>query len=432
MVNALTTLIIKEIKELLRDPKILVGTVLMPLIMFGILGSIFNISMSSARESFESISIIVVDEDNGWVSSTFKNFIENFPATKVNAFYAQNLDTALEELKRTNASGIIVLPKDLSQNISKGVRGEIFSYVSLSTLSIMEQGKAATFQSLIEAFNRILSLQIISSKIPSMDPSFVSNPIAGGYYTYFRGNVVNASPQTITGTLYLQMMMMPIIIMIMLFSAMTMASTAIALEKETKTLETLLTLPVNRLTILVGKLSGSLFVAVLGTITYLFGFNYYMSSLTGGFIEQQNIDLSALGITITPLGYTLIGIVFFISIVATLALAISFSVFSEDVRSAQTSISYIYIIILVPTLILMFIDINTLPMISQILIYLIPFTHTLVATKNILIGDYTLLPLNIGYLTIFTIAILYVAAKLFTTEKIFTTKISFKRKKATE
>jgi len=432
MVNALTTLIIKEIKELLRDPKILVGTVLMPLIMFGILGSIFNISMSSARESFESISIIVVDEDNGWVSSTFKNFIENFPATKVNAFYAQNLDTALEELKRTNASGIIVLPKDLSQNISKGVRGEIFSYVSLSTLSIMEQGKAATFQSLIEAFNRILSLQIISSKIPSMDPSFVSNPIAGGYYTYFRGNVVNASPQTITGTLYLQMMMMPIIIMIMLFSAMTMASTAIALEKETKTLETLLTLPVNRLTILVGKLSGSLFVAVLGTITYLFGFNYYMSSLTGGFIEQQNIDLSALGITITPLGYTLMGIVFFISIVATLALAVSFSVFSEDVRSAQTSISYIYIIILVPTLILMFIDINTLPMISQILIYLIPFTHTLVATKNILIGDYTLLPLNIGYLTIFTIAILYVAAKLFTTEKIFTTKISFKRKKATE
>jgi ABC-2 type transport system permease protein len=432
MVNALTTLIIKEIKELLRDPKILVGTVLMPLIMFGILGSIFNISMSSARESFESISIIVVDEDNGWVSSAFKNFIENFPTTKVNAFYVQNLDIALEELKRTNASGIIVLPKDLSQNISKGVRGEIFSYVSLSTLSIMEQGKAATFQSLIEAFNRILSLQIISSKIPSMDPGFVSNPIAGGYHTYFRGNVVNASPQTITGTLYLQMMMMPIIIMIMLFSAMTMASTAIALEKETKTLETLLTLPVNRLTILVGKLSGSLFVAVLGTVTYLFGFNYYMSSLTGGFIEQQNIDLSALGITITPLGYTLMGIVFFISIVATLALAVSFSVFSEDVRSAQTSISYIYIIILVPTLILMFIDINNLPMISQILIYLIPFTHTLVATKNILIGDYTLLPLNIGYLTIFTIAILYVAAKLFTTEKIFTTKISFKRRKAAE
>ncbi|MBC7092257.1 MAG: ABC transporter permease, partial [Nitrososphaeria archaeon] len=428
MVNALTTLIIKEIKELLRDPKILVGTVLMPLIMFGILGSIFNISMSSARESFESISIIVVDEDNGWVSSAFKNFIENFSATKVNAFYVQNLNIALEELKRTNASGIIVLPKDLSQNISKGVRGEIFSYVSLNTLSIMEQGKAATFQSLVEAFNKILSLQIISSKIPSMDPSFVSNPIAGGYYTYFRGNVVNISPQTITGTLYLQMMMMPIVIMIMLFSAMTMASTAIALEKETKTLETLLTLPVNRLIILVGKLSGSLFVAVLGTVAYLFGFNYYMSSLTGGFVEQQNIDLSALGITITPLGYTLMGIVFFISIVATLALAVSFSVFSEDVRSAQTSISYIYIIILVPTLILMFIDINTLPMISQILIYLIPFTHTLVATKNILIGDYTLLPLNIGYLTIFTVAILYVAAKLFTTEKIFTTKISFKRK----
>jgi len=432
MVNALTTLIVKEVKELLRDPKILVGTVLMPIIMFGLLGTIFNFSISSARESFENVSIIVVDKDNGAVSNAFRKFIENYPAAKINALYVDDLKIAFERLKSANASGIILLPEGLSQNISRGVHGEILSYISLGSLSIAEQGKAATFQSILESFNKVFSLQIISSSIPSMDPNFVSSPIVGGYYTYFRGKVLNVSPQLITGTLYLQIMMMPIIIMIMLFSAMTMASTAIAIEKETKTLETLLTLPVNRITILVGKLSGSLFVAILGTIAYLFGFNYYMSSLTGGFIEQQNISLSELGINITPLGYILMGIVFFISIVAALAIAVSFSVFSEDVRSAQASISYILIIILVPTLILMFLDINTLPLAGQILIYLIPFTHTIVASKSIMLGEYSTTLLNIGYLSLFTAVVLYVAAKLFTTEKIFTTKISFKRKKSGE
>ncbi|MEM4140827.1 MAG: ABC transporter permease, partial [Nitrososphaeria archaeon] len=180
MANALTILIVKEVKELLRDPKILVGTVLMPIIMFGLLGSIFNFSIGSARESFENISIIVVDEDNGQVSRAFKNFIENYPAAKINALYVQNISLAFDELKKTNASGIILLPKELSQNISKGTKGEIVSYILLSSLSMTEQGKASIFQSIVESFNKILSLQIISSQIPSMDPSFVSNPIAGG------------------------------------------------------------------------------------------------------------------------------------------------------------------------------------------------------------------------------------------------------------
>jgi len=210
-----------------------------------------------------------------------------------------------------------------------------------------------------------------------------------------------------------------------------MAATAVAIEKEAKTLETLLTLPVNRLTILVGKLSGSLFVALLGTVAYMFGFNYYMNSLLGGFGGgQQTLDLSSLGITVTPIGYVLLGIVFFISIVATLALAVSFSVFSEDVRSAQNSISYIYIIIIVPLLLFMFIDINTLSLPAQIALYAIPFTHTMNATREILLGNYQSVLFNILYLVVFTVVILYIAAKLFTTEKVFTTKFTLKRRPA--
>jgi len=413
----------------MRDPKILVGTVLMPLIMFGILGAVFNTSITSTQEAMKNISIVVVDEDNSFVSSAFKSFMQSNPAFKFKTYDSNSLDEALRILPQYNASAVVLLPNGLSNNISRGIPGQIKTYVALTSLSIVEQGKASVFQSVIEAFNKALSLQIITNNIPSTDPTFVSNPISGDYHTYFKGKTSSVPPEVVFGTLSTQSMMMPIIIMIMLITTMTMASTAVAIEKETKTLETLLTLPVNRITILIGKLSGSLFVAILGTITYLIGFNYYMSSLMGGIGgAQPQVDLSALGITITPIGYVLLGIVFFISIVATLAIAVTFSVFSEDVRSAQSSISYIYIIILIPILLLMFMDINTLPTYQQILLYIIPFTHTVVATRELLIGNYSTVLFNIIYLSAFTAVVLYLAAKLFATEKVFTMKFTLKRK----
>jgi len=427
----LLNLILKEVKELMRDPKILVGTVLMPLIMFGVLGSVFSASISSTEEAVKNLSLIVVDEDGGVVSSSFKSFLQSNPRFEVKTYYIPSFEEALKSLPELNASAILLLPKGLSDNVTKGIPGQMKMYVVFSSLSVVEQGKASMLQSMLEAYNKALSLQIISSELPSSNPLFVSNPISSRYYTYFKGNVADIPPQLVASTISTQMMMMPLVIMIMLMTTMTMAATAVAIEKEAKTLETLLTLPVNRLTILVGKLSGSLFVALLGTVAYMFGFNYYMNSLLGGFGGgQQTLDLSSLGITVTPIGYVLLGIVFFISIVATLALAVSFSVFSEDVRSAQNSISYIYIIIIVPMLLFMFIDINTLSLPAQIALYAIPFTHTMNATREILLGNYQSVLFNILYLVVFTVVILYIAAKLFTTEKVFTTKFTLKRRSA--
>jgi len=47
-------------------------------------------------------------------------------------------------------------------------------------------------------------------------------------------------------------------------------------------------------------------------------------------------------------------------------------------------------------------------------------------------GDYLTPILGIGYVTIFTLVILYIAAKLFATEKILTAKIRIGRKRIKE
>jgi zinc transport system substrate-binding protein len=55
------TLLIKELKELIRDPKILLGILIVPLIMFPVLGYILNLSMQTAQESALKATLLVIN-----------------------------------------------------------------------------------------------------------------------------------------------------------------------------------------------------------------------------------------------------------------------------------------------------------------------------------------------------------------------------------
>ena len=119
----------------------------------------------------------------------------------------------------------------------------------------------------------------------------------------------------------------------------------------------------------------------------------------------------------------------FITLLSALALAVIMSAFAEDVRGAQALIGYIYPIIFIPTLALIYLDFNTLPDIIKTILYAIPYSHPIIASKAVVFGDYTTVIFGIIYVTAFTIVIMYVASRLFATEKILTAKLRFKRKK---
>jgi len=218
-------------------------------------------------------------------------------------------------------------------------------------------------------------------------------------------------------------------IIIMLTYAMQIAATSVAMEKEEKTLETLLTMPVDRFAILMGKLSSTVIVAGIAAVAVMIGYNYMLGSVTLGIQNQTSIDLVSLGLVPSPIGYALLGISLFITLLSALALAVIMSAFAEDVRGAQALIGYIYPIIFIPTLALIYLDFNTLPDIIKTILYAIPYSHPIIASKAVVFGDYTTVIFGIIYVTAFTIVIMYVASRLFATEKILTAKLRFKRKK---
>ncbi len=224
-----------------------------------------------------------------------------------------------------------------------------------------------------------------------------------------------------------QSIALPITIMIMLTYAMQIAATSVAMEKEEKTLETLLTTPVDRFAILMGKVSSTIIVAGAASIAVLVGYNYMIGSISNGIAGNVggSVDLVALGLVPSVGGYVLLGVSLFFTLLSALALAVIMSAFSENVRGAQALVGYIYPLIFIPSLALIYLDVNSLPLAVKAIFYAIPYSHPIIAAKAVITGDYGIVVFGIVYVAIFTVVIMYIASRLFATEKILTAKLRF-------
>ncbi len=410
MFRSLGNVVIKEVKELVRDPKILLGIILVPALMFPLMGLAVQTSMKTTEESLKNISVAVMDLDRGNITDILKDFLM-FQDVTVDEINVTNFDEAAEYVQQSNVTALIVIPQGFSYNITNHLEAELEVYGIFRTGGVAESTASSMVSALVESFKRFLS----------------PDPFSANQWSIVKGKGVSISPNTLSGAMMAQSIGMPIGIMMLLIFAMQLAATSVASEKEEKTLETLLTLPVKRFTILVGKLTGSIIVAVVGAVAYIIGSIYYMGSFTGFMPTQTSVDLEAIGLAPTPTAYLLLGASLFMALLSALALAISISIFAEDVRGAQALVGPLSILLIFPMLFTMFTEIYSLPFPLMIILFAIPFTHPMLAARAAFTGDYLAAVTGIVYVTIFTIAVLYVAARLFGTEKILTARLKFKR-----
>jgi len=425
LLKGLFNIIVKEVKELVRDPKILLPMIIIPLIMFPLMGFAIQTSMEAAEGSMKEISIAVMDLDGGPVAESLRINLTDWNA-KIVQVDDPNLTKAFNYVQESNLTGLIVIPSGFSQNITEGGTSELEVYTPFRGGSIIESTSSSAVSALLSFFENNLVDQRIDEKFTE-PPTTVLNPIDLSEKSIIKGKGVDINPTVLFGLVISQSTIMPVGIMMLLIFAMQLAATAVASEKEEKTLETLLTLPINRFMILAGKLTGSIIVAVVGAIAYLIGFSFYMNSFTGMIPTGVGVDLASIGLAPTLLSYVLLGLSLFMALLSALALAMSLSVFAEDVRGAQALVGPLSILLVFPMIFTMFTDITALPFPLSIILLAIPFTHPLLASNVAFTGNYLLAIGGIVYMAIFTVGVLYVAARLFGTEKILTAKLKFKR-----
>jgi ABC-2 type transport system permease protein len=412
--------LLKELKELVRDPKILLGMIIVPLIMFPILGAVMGYAVQSAQEQAVKATLVVVNNDDGEWSNAFISFLQK-AGVKVlveNNTVLEN-GKVLELVSKYNTTQILEIPKGFSENVTahfsnSSIKASLRFYGVFLGTSVFESVSSSIVDGLVSQFNRAIAPDVLYTE---------KSTIVKGEIKY------GVDPAVLSGLMMSQSIALPITIMILLTYSIQIAATSVAVEKEEKTLETLLTMPMDRLAILLGKLSGSIVVAAVGAIAYMAGYSYLMGSVLTGVTANINIDLASLGLAPSFLGYLLLGVSLFVTMLSALALAVILSAFAEDVRSAQSFVGYIYPFIFLPAFALMYVDINTLPYAFKLVLYAIPYSHPVIASRAITMGHYWTAILGIIYVSAFTIVVMYAASRLFATEKILTAKIKFKRGK---
>jgi len=189
-------------------------------------------------------------------------------------------------------------------------------------------------------------------------------------------------------------------------------------EKENKTLETLLTMPVSRSSIVFGKLLGAAVVGLIMAVIYMLGMSFYFTSLTGSI----SIDLAQYGLTLGPLDYLLVGASLFAALVFALALCMILGIFTKNYKAAQTMTMPVTFLAMIPMFVTMFTDFDTLPLVGKILVFAIPFSHPMIAMRSLMFDDYILVIAGIAYSTIMALLAMFIAVTLFKKDILLTGK----------
>ncbi|HLN89017.1 MAG TPA: hypothetical protein VK253_03020, partial [Candidatus Binatia bacterium] len=114
MLKGFTTILIKELKELMRDPKILVGMIVLPLIMFPILGLVMGYAVQSSKQEAQKATLLVINNDNGNRSNEFISYLDRtMNVNVVNNISPQNtVDQGL--LGKYNSTMFLEIPSGFS------------------------------------------------------------------------------------------------------------------------------------------------------------------------------------------------------------------------------------------------------------------------------------------------------------------------------
>ncbi|OYT39990.1 MAG: sodium transporter [Desulfurococcales archaeon ex4484_58] len=424
-------ILIKELKSMIRDPKILIAMFIVPFIIVGVM---YGIVVFSTRQMVEEAVrgrgvIAIVDEDQGYWSKNLTEYIKSlgFKILRLN-----NTTVLLEVLNNRSILSAIVIPSDFTENITRNNTAyvEIYTYIHSPSMShLISRSKAI---GVIMSYSQNLSETII--KIHGLNPKYISHPVNTTMTVILKDKMIHVNDLgALIGGFTMINIAFPLIAFILASFLVQLTATSIAVEKEEKMFETILSLPINRLEFIAAKIVAAVIIGFIGIAFYGALFAWYFGSVASisSSSPASSSSFNVFGILFDIYGSSGLGAFFIASIgliLFVLGIAIILALFVEDVRSAQMITSYIVMPFMFVLVLSMFLDITSYPQSTRYIISLIPFVNISFMSTFIFTGDQIAIHISALSSILYAILIMYIASKLIGTEKVFTLKL-FRRKK---
>jgi len=417
-------LLLKEIRELVTRQWII--SLLMTMFLFYFMG---DLAKREVKRAVAMQKISVLDLDRSDLSGGLLNNLKvmNF---KIDEVKESDKESAVRAAKAGDVNFLLIIPGGFGESIARFETKEIETYSFLRSFSLGGTRNSSVLQAVVSAVNNYLSSDFLKKRIPELDPENIKKPIKSKDYVLVKDRMAEGSASAITGFVYSQSIFVPIILMIIIMYSAQMVISAIAMEKQNKTLETLLTVPIPRTSIVTAKMLSAGIVGLGSAVIYMFGYKYFMSGITGDMRAATGMQsvIQQLGLAMTTNGYIVLGISLFFAILCALVMATVLGVLAEDFRSAQMLIMPLVFLVMIPYFISFFADFRTLSLPVKLLVWAIPFSHPFMVTQNFVLDNSRAILFGILYMAIFFGVLVVIAGRIFSTDKVLTMKLRWKKK----
>lgn len=432
----------KELAELVNK-NMLLGLVV-TVAIFMILGGIMKTTINDVVDESKNVTINICDRDKTEFTESILEAMENVNkdpdsnvSAKINIIECEGDDYAAI-LADNDISSLVIIPVGFTDSLDKKEQPELISVsrmTSAATMSNIDVGNEGAI-SLIK--------QCISSTIAAdtgMDDQqyqLMEEPVILTENTVVDDKDARISQDSIMSKIMMQNMLLPIIVFVLIMMTSQMLMSAISNEKIDKTLETLLSAPVSRLSVIGAKMLAAAVVALLNAAVYMVAFSTFVSGATDEVTQSVSeaagvsitVDqaLEQLGLNLGAVDYILIGVQLFFTIMICLSVSIILGALIDDAKNVQSMLMPIMLCAMVPYIISMLADINSLPMIFRVIVYAIPFTHTFTAVPNLMFGNNMLFLGGLIYQIIVFLICIFFALRLFMSDKLLTVSLNIGQK----
>lgn len=423
----------KELGELLTAQAIITVVAMMLLLMF--MGNLMKNTVKEAIEKEYTISIS--DRDDTEFTKELKKVLKESGA-ELKEFDTEGDDYSAI-LRDIDQESLVIIPGGFTETLENGGRPELISVSAMSSAAAMSNITNDNSGAVALISQCISSTFAAKAGLTEEEVALLNAPVVLNENTVVDKNTANISASSVMTSIMTKNMILPIIVFVLIMFTSQMLMSAISNEKIDKTLETLLSAPVSRTAILGAKMLAAAIIALLNAVFYMIGFSSLMKgttdTVTEGISDQlagqyisADAALEKLGLSLSVGDYILVGIQLFLTIMICLSISLMLGALVNDPKQSQTMMMPLMMMAVIPYIISMLADINTLPALFKIIVYAIPFTHTFSSMNNLMFGHMNIFLGGLVYQLIVFIICMFFALKLFNSDKILTVSLNFGQK----
>lgn len=425
----------KELTELC-NMQMFLGLVVSVMI-FAVMGGVMKESINDVVEEAKKSQITVSDYDDTEFTQKMLADLEK-SGNEIKLVKASGSDYAAI-LADNDIKNLVIIPEGFTKSVEERKTPELICVSEMTSASTIS-GVSNKNEGAVSLIGQYISVSVASEGgLTTEDIALTEMPVKAMEKTVVADRSADISQSSVLGKISMQNMALPIIIFVLIMMTSTTLISAISTEKIDKTLETLFSAPVSRLSVIGAKMFAAAIVALINAVVYMLSFSYFVtdaaSSIDGdsaaelvdGYMTVEKAIVQ-LGLNLSAMDYVLVGLQLFFTILICLSISLILGALVNDTKSSQTMIMPIMMMAMIPYLISMFTDINTLPTVLKFAINMIPFTHTFSAIPNLMFGHTGLFFAGLAYQIVLFFLFMFFALKLFTSDKIFTISLNFGQK----